>query len=805
MDLPADLGAELERFQTGATKALEQHTNRISQFFSELQTRAAQVESLELQNKKLQRELHALFGNGSGFSSPTLPPAADAAISVSGEIAARLSTAPATSSYTHLSEKYNTLVQTTCALRSTNEVLARKCERVDEENAILRSENTELNAKLGRSLETLHALRDRSKYYKGLVKDWHHWAEKKGVVKPRELDLLATPTSGEESRAESEDAADLPPVRRRTTTATISTGDGPGISSLRNVYTARSAQASGFWDEEIHGSIEGEGAQGHETDPGDEEVLQEDVESSPRLPQAGQLHPKPGLLHQSTDKTASLFGSSSAATDHEEHANSKRLKDHIDDSDEEPIIVSERPVRKARKSSGHRASDAALSKETSRSFKVPIKAEPSSSQGPSFGQIRDRSGPETQDLGEVREVARTPRKHQRLSEPVTVETRDASTIKARRVLQTLNQNVSRSPQRLRELSKTSEKNTGSDRGASAIYLLSEDAEEYASRRRSASGSKGVLNSPASTYAKRRLDDLLEGQTPSHEKLLSPQTRRKRRFMELSHPSPSLSESRTKTRRTANPSRRTEIQSVSRSFDPSTEASATARTRSNSPTRSKRHSSEDWPVRPEDEPLRARPVEHLTLEDFRINPAANQGLSYAFTDVVRNHDQRKCLPGCMKPDCCGAKFRKLVKMGGFPTTPMGRVGKGLFDSSPPEEQSGPRGSGAFAKLGLSNQDARIIQEYLGDAGTLSHLERMTPSEREDVLIDAKAKKLSDMYGKHRHLHERAKSPPGFWRTDMPDSQEEERDRGEAQKMVRTKVEERYREAMRKGGLWKFADD
>jgi hypothetical protein len=41
--------------------------------------------------------------------------------------------------------------------------------------------------------------------------------------------------------------------------------------------------------------------------------------------------------------------------------------------------------------------------------------------------------------------------------------------------------------------------------------------------------------------------------------------------------------------------------------------------------------------------------------------------------------------------------------------------------------------------------------------------------------------------------------------MPSTQELERDRQLAEEMERVKVLERYREAMRPGRLWKFADE
>ena len=72
-----------------------------------------------------------------------------------------------------------------------------------------------------------------------------------------------------------------------------------------------------------------------------------------------------------------------------------------------------------------------------------------------------------------------------------------------------------------------------------------------------------------------------------------------------------------------------------------------------------HSEPPRDASPSDEPLRARPCNRLSLEDFKINPAENSGLTYAYKDVVRGHSARKCLPGCTRPECCGTKFRALA--------------------------------------------------------------------------------------------------------------------------------------------------
>ncbi|CAI7609623.1 unnamed protein product [Penicillium discolor] len=172
------------------------------------------------------------------------------------------------------------------------------------------------------------------------------------------------------------------------------------------------------------------------------------------------------------------------------------------------------------------------------------------------------------------------------------------------------------------------------------------------------------------------------------------------------------------------------------------------------------------IDPDDEPFRARPLRCL----------GNQGLDYAYQAVVRKKDDRKCISGCTRPGCCGDRFRAMARLGGLP-------GK----------------SGAEQE----EEDQVILQEFAGEDTRL--LRNMSGKERENLLVEARARALANQYGRHRHAHQRAQSPPGFWRTEMPDTQEEEEDLEAAKRLEREKVEERYREAMRPGGLWTWADE
>ncbi|KAL4881517.1 DNA repair protein endonuclease SAE2/CtIP C-terminus-domain-containing protein, partial [Aspergillus karnatakaensis] len=179
------------------------------------------------------------------------------------------------------------------------------------------------------------------------------------------------------------------------------------------------------------------------------------------------------------------------------------------------------------------------------------------------------------------------------------------------------------------------------------------------------------------------------------------------------------------------------------------------------------------VMPDDEPYRVRPIKRLGLEHFRINPDFNNGLDFAYDDVIRRRDERKCINGCTRPGCCGDKFTAMVRFG----IPLSTSGEDM-------------------------SDREMLERYLGEGKDL--IERLSRHELENLLVEAKAKVFSNRFGRHRHQHHRAGTPPGFWRTEMPGTQELEEDHEEARKVEREKVTERYREAMRTGGRWIFAD-
>lgn len=183
------------------------------------------------------------------------------------------------------------------------------------------------------------------------------------------------------------------------------------------------------------------------------------------------------------------------------------------------------------------------------------------------------------------------------------------------------------------------------------------------------------------------------------------------------------------------------------------------------------------ARSEKEPLATRPVSRLSLDDFRINPEYNNGLDYAYRDVVRGREKRKCLAGCTDTACCGKGFRALAEI----ATP-------IRDNSTPAQKE---------------EEDTLLTEFLGrDAARL--IRHMGKEERRDTLIKAKTRELANKHGKHRHAYERRKSPPGFWRADFPTTQEEAEDREKAKLFERDLVQRRYEEAMRGSGKWIFKD-
>jgi len=178
--------------------------------------------------------------------------------------------------------------------------------------------------------------------------------------------------------------------------------------------------------------------------------------------------------------------------------------------------------------------------------------------------------------------------------------------------------------------------------------------------------------------------------------------------------------------------------------------------------------------PEHEPLRARPLHRLRLDDFKLNPAHSD---YAYHESVRKHDEKQAISGCTDRNCPRCKdIRKFVENSGYARVP----GQDTAET-----------------------DRRLMLEYLG--GDTHQLDRMSAEDQKEILLQAKTKQFADKFGKHRTYFGRAPSPVDYWNTDFPTTQEHERNREAARVREREKVEEMYWEAIRKGGRYVFADE
>ena len=173
----------------------------------------------------------------------------------------------------------------------------------------------------------------------------------------------------------------------------------------------------------------------------------------------------------------------------------------------------------------------------------------------------------------------------------------------------------------------------------------------------------------------------------------------------------------------------------------------------------------------DVPLRKRSPSSLLPSDFKVNPLANQGYDYAFTEVVRNKDQRRCLPGCTRPECCGNRIRKIIEITGA--------------------------------AGITENEEALLKRYMGY--DYARVKWMNPEEKAKILEEALVEEFARKYSRHRYVFARPTTPPGFWNTEFPTTQEAIEERERALKSEREKVIDRRREAMRPNGRWLFRDE
>ncbi|KAH6604604.1 ubiquitin thiolesterase [Trichoderma cornu-damae] len=302
--------------------------------------------------------------------------------------------------------------------------------------------------------------------------------------------------------------------------------------------------------------------------------------------------------------------------------------------------------------------------------------------------------------------------------------------------------------------------------AHGISALAEDGTPYGKQRL---GKSSAAKHAANSAAKGRLDELLNSPTPGNASTISrtPQARQPRCApaedtpLGLLFPEPRELPFDKTTRQTK------KRQSLGAELAaPLKKMEKKPSTRDKSPPASRASASA----------LRYKPLSELRLDDFKINPLSNDGHDFAYSEVVRDKDDRAGLRGCTDMHCCGKHFRALA-LSQRPNPP-------LTAAQRQEEQ-------------------RLLENYLGDCAY--RLASMTKDERDEAWIEAKTEELANKYGRHRHRHFRMQSPPGFWNADFPDTQELAADKEEALKREKRAIADRHREAMRPGGMWLFRDE
>ena len=107
------------------------------------------------------------------------------------------------------------------------------------------------------------------------------------------------------------------------------------------------------------------------------------------------------------------------------------------------------------------------------------------------------------------------------------------------------------------------------------------------------------------------------------------------------------------------------------------------------------------------------------------------------------------------------------------------------------------------LSQEEEEERLLEDFLGD--NAYKIQSMTKAQREETLLQARTRDLSNKYSKHRNAYARPVSPPGFWRADFPTTQEEAQDREKALEHEKAVIKYRYEEAMRPKGAFLFRDE
>ena len=336
-----------------------------------------------------------------------------------------------------------------------------------------------------------------------------------------------------------------------------------------------------------------------------------------------------------------------------------------------------------------------------------------------------------------------------------------------------------------------------DNGAAAVPILAEDGDAYTPSKH-VTGTTQMLDAPGTYIAGAELRSALSDTEARLDRLLQQSSSAKNSFLQNA---PDLQSSKDpgSPKTPINIPRGPSVHRAHHQFfttprrKSSTEDQLRASTSSksaipqspNSHAPSSKYPPKPPPIHPYHETLRARHPSRLRLSDFKLNKSHTE---YAYHESIRKHDEKRKVGGCTDPFCARCKeIARFATLTDFHPPPNPT----LFGSSPPASP-------------VATEYALLIDFLGGGRGAKARLDRMTPTERRETLQKAREKSFADLYGRHRQLHQRAVSPPGYWETEFPSTQQEMENREAAKAIERVRVKERWEDALR-GGKWKFADE
>ncbi|KAK6514452.1 hypothetical protein TWF281_004652 [Arthrobotrys megalospora] len=166
----------------------------------------------------------------------------------------------------------------------------------------------------------------------------------------------------------------------------------------------------------------------------------------------------------------------------------------------------------------------------------------------------------------------------------------------------------------------------------------------------------------------------------------------------------------------------------------------------------------------------KPDNPFSPSKYRINPNKNDGLDFAFGEVVRDKARKDCLPKCVKECCRDLASGKLHEMWKPPAAYQAAKFSAV-DSSQPDEQ--------------------------GEDPLQKH-------DQYKSWNDAREKSERNLeFGRHRAQHQKAAEVMGYWESDFPTTQQLEEQKVESDRRYMEKGFERYEQAT-KGGMYERRD-